>query len=351
MIKTKIIKSIDPAFKKECDICFISSFFRMKNNYKPVDFYTKSFEEWMNVIPSNSYICLYVDGSILEHELFKKIFNSENSKLEIVVYECLEFLLPFENSNDYYHDGTFGTIIRYLPLYDKSVQTKYLWITDMDLPLYWFSSQYIEDLKNYKCSSSYVSGIMPQTNRSSRPVDFQMLGGHIIIESSILNNFNSSDINTFLQNILNGVYNPIRKMVIGYTEAAINATKDSKFAYGFDELFCNDFILPVISKHPRLIYFSMYPSGLQYEVSGMSKDPFLMRKIKELKGIIYNLNYVDKSRKQNFNNFKQQMDSIYQYITKKKFKITDRLKIAFIYYKKYPMKYYEHYRYGAIIKI
>lgn len=351
MIKTKIIKSIDPLFKKECDICFVSSFFRMKNNYKPLDFYTKSFDEWMSVIPSNSYIRLYVDGSILDNELFKKIFNSENSKLEIVVYECSEFLLPFENPDDYYHDGTFGTVVRYLPLYDKSVQTKYLWFTDLDLLPFWFSSQYIQDLKNYKCSSSYVSGVMMQTKRSTLSVDFQMFGGHIIVDSSILNNFNDSDINTFLQNILNGVYNPIKNTVIGYVSKSVNATKDSKFAYGFDELFCNDFILPVISKSPRLVYCSMYLPGLQYEVTGINKDPFLMRKTNELKNIMYNLNYVAESHKQNFNKFKQHMESIYQYITKKNFKISNKLRMAFINYKKYPMKYYEHYPYGAIIKV
>jgi len=351
MIKNKVIKHIDPEFKKECDVCFISSFFRMKNSYKPLDVYTKNFNEWINVIPSNSYIRLYVDGSILEHELFREIFESNNPKLEIVVYECVEFLLPFDNPSEYYHDGTFGTVVRYLPLYDKSVQTKYLWFTDLDLLPFWFSEQYIQDLKNYKCKSSYVTGAMMQTNRSSRPVDFQMFGGHIIIDSSLLKDFNDSDINTFLQNIIDGVYNPIKNVVIGYVPKSVNATKDSKFVYGFDELFCNDFIFPVISKSPRLVYCSMYLPGIQYEVTGVNEDPLLMRKINELKRIMYNLNYFPESQKYNFNKFKQHVEFIYQYITKKKFKITDKLKKAFIVYQKGSMKYYKHYPYGAIIKV
>jgi len=350
MIETKIIKAINSSFKNECDICFISSLFRMKNSYKPLDFYIKNFKQWLKVIPDNSYVCLYVDGSVLDDVLFLEIFESNNSCIEIVVYEDVNFLLPSDNSKDYYHDGTFGSIVRFLPLYDKSVKTKYLWFTDLDLFPKWFSGQFIKDLETKKCLSSYTSGIMMPDIRSSHPVDFQMFAGHVIITNELLNRFNNTDIQTFLQNVLNNVYEPVKNKIIGFDTKTVNATKNSKFAYGFDELFCNDFILPIISKAPRLIYCSMYLPGLEYKISGMKEDLFFMNKYNEFKLTFREL-LIGNTQRKNFNKVKYQLNYIYRYLTTKNFKLSKYLKHVLSNYKKYPMEYYEHYPYGTIIKV
>ena len=120
---------------KECDIssyeiCISCSFFKMNNAYRKTTKYLEYFNKWFPIIPKSSYVRMYVDESILEDKDFIKLFNKNYKKLEIVFFEFEDF------KNGVYHDGTFGSIIRFLPLFNKPAlpkNIKYIWINTFHL--------------------------------------------------------------------------------------------------------------------------------------------------------------------------------------------------------------------------
>lgn len=109
-LKFETLKSIDS--DKKYDIIISASLFMMKNSYRDFNVYIKQFLQWLPYIPRNSYVRLYVDQSVLNSDLFKELLEDKYKHLEIILYECEEFL-----DNEGFHDGTFGTIIRFIPLF------------------------------------------------------------------------------------------------------------------------------------------------------------------------------------------------------------------------------------------
>jgi len=121
---------INYKIKKNLICC---SFFKMYNKgYKDFSIYLKGIYVMYNHViykVKNYSIRLFIDNSIYKDENIMKILKKMH-KLEIVVYECPELLLK-NNSN--YHEGLFGTLIRFFPMFDfPNNDAKNIFITDID---------------------------------------------------------------------------------------------------------------------------------------------------------------------------------------------------------------------------
>ena len=110
-IKFVNLKTINESTKYDIVIC--ASLFKMKNFYRDFNEYINKFLLWLPKIPRNSYVRLYIDNTVLDSTLFKELLDEKKyPHLEIILYECEEYL----DSEDY-HDGTFGTMMRFIPLF------------------------------------------------------------------------------------------------------------------------------------------------------------------------------------------------------------------------------------------
>jgi hypothetical protein len=125
----------------------------MKCPYKSFkQYYIEPMLKWIDKIPRNAYVRLYVDESVIDDEDFKELYDKKIRNLEIVFYQYDDFYDKDPNydgsicpkyerftqktPNGYAgHDGTFGSIVRLLPFYKeyRPKYIKYVWITDIDL--------------------------------------------------------------------------------------------------------------------------------------------------------------------------------------------------------------------------
>ena len=83
----------------------------------------------LNVIKNKEYVFrLYYDDSILEDQYVKKIFPSLNKYYQMVHYDCPKF-----KNKDGTHNGTFGTLMRYLPFHSfPENDVNYCFVIDID---------------------------------------------------------------------------------------------------------------------------------------------------------------------------------------------------------------------------
>ena len=272
---------------KECkinssyDTLISCSLFAMESSYRNFDAYIQRMYGWVHRIPKTAYIRLYVDASVLDKEYFLKFMskNENNNALEVILYEFPDFV-----KNEIYHDGTFGTIVRFLPFYGKPFvpkHIKYIWSSDVDMPSYIFNYQNITDMKKNKADVSYYA-FSCYPKRWVKDVEFPIGAGKIITSTKIKYNF--KDFENFLNDILKGKYDEDKDEVIKFYNENINSKRPLKnikyFPYGFDELFVNEFLSPVFAKHKRVIYLNIsleslrrYPSIFKTPISeGVWKD-------------------------------------------------------------------------------
>ena len=148
---------------QECDvdkyeIMISASLFKMIDSYKDFEKeYLNKFLKWFEVVPKESYVRLYVDGSVLQEPSFVSILDKQHKNLEIIFYEFKDFIR--DDINDLYHDGTFGTIVRFLPLYSKfrPRNIKYVWISDLDMPVTIFNYKYINIMQKNNIKVTFYS--------------------------------------------------------------------------------------------------------------------------------------------------------------------------------------------------
>jgi hypothetical protein len=266
MVKINLtpLKTINP--KNDYDIIISSSLFMMKESYRNFPIYVRDFLAWLPLIPRKTYVRLYVDTSVLDNPEFHKIIDLNFPHLEIVQFECPEFF------HDGFHDGTFGSIVRLIPLYEKPNKVNYIWISDVDMPTKFFNYNNIKlMLKNnakvfYYSKSCYNK---PWDEGIRHPIG----AGRIIMSSKVI--LNKGNFTRFLNDVLKGKYHHVLEQIKSkYNEEdSYRKFQNIKyFPYGFDELFTNMYLYPVFQRLKRIIAFEI----------GLSS--FLQEKIVEIPG-------------------------------------------------------------------
>lgn len=274
------IKSLNDYSKY--DTCISTCLFMVRFPYNEFSYYVHKFKKWMNKIPFSSYIRIYVDASVLEDKSFLSLYDDKESRIEIVLYDFKDFAMfspksdflvssnlkedtktsVNDNSSNmiYHHDGTFGTMSRFLALYNKPElpkNVKYVWVTDTDMPTYIFSYNNILDLKKSKAQVSYYSKACYDREWIPDNIHYSIGAGKIISSTKVKYDF--SHFEKFLFNVYENKYEDIKNKII-------ERRKNSKthrvvgvkyFPYGFDELFANLFLIKDIEKHTYIVYYEI----------------------------------------------------------------------------------------------
>lgn len=119
---------IDYSVKKNIISC---SFFKRNNSYyKSFSKYVKGIQSlYYNVIKNYKHfsVRLFIDNSIYkDNNIMKKLKKLD--KLEIILYDC-----PMYKINNNYHQGLFGTLIRFFPMFNfPNNDAKIVILSDID---------------------------------------------------------------------------------------------------------------------------------------------------------------------------------------------------------------------------
>jgi hypothetical protein len=275
-IELKTIKSLSTNIKY--DILLSCSLFMMKEAYRKFPEYVMSFMNWFPRIPRNTCVRMYIDDSVLENKEFQKILDMKSPNLEIVQYYCKEFFdedsmvikskmkiasksksvisRPIDTVFPKgYHDGTFGSIIRLLPLFEKPANVKYIWITDTDMPIKVFNYKFIKAMQENNAKVFYYSKSC-YDKPWSEGINYPIGAGRIIMSSKV--DLNKGNFTRFLNDVAKGKYQTIFDSIKKYYEGTFRDFNNIKlFPYGFDELFTNKYLYPIFKQHKRIISFEI----------------------------------------------------------------------------------------------
>ena len=125
---------IDYSVKKNLLCC---SFFKMASkSYKDLSIYVnglKVLHDYRVRETPGYYLRLFIDESIYsDKEIMAKL--NKLDKLEMVLYSCPNFTTRMENSNVVFHEGVFGMMVRFFPMYDfPNNDANIVLITDIDI--------------------------------------------------------------------------------------------------------------------------------------------------------------------------------------------------------------------------
>jgi len=121
-----------------------TSFFYLEKSYKTSQRYIDGILKIIDFIEHNKYYVLriYYDKSIFKNPKYTELFYKikTNSLVELYEYTCYQFIQtkPF-------HVGTFGTLLRFLPLFEKS-HWEVIYILDIDDANYGYIKLYVDSL-------------------------------------------------------------------------------------------------------------------------------------------------------------------------------------------------------------
>ncbi|ATZ80828.1 hypothetical protein BMW23_0782 [Bodo saltans virus] len=269
-------------FPNNDSIVMSSVFFKLKNMYKSIKIYMEGLERLIKIIKENKYhLILYYDNSVINDNDFLDMYN-KYVKDENILF-C-KYSFPKYQDSDGYHKGTFGTLIRYLPIFSKKIQYKCLYICDVDLT-YGELKLYIENClslfmeSKYKFAALYKIGYewkyqdlynIPNTNITI--LANLMTKKHLKMKKiffDFLNKINMNDkelvdIKNKKENIRQEKIKNVKQFAthISIDDAVLNAENikndTNLFSYGIDELFVNKYLLYNILKKHKIGVFYIY---------------------------------------------------------------------------------------------
>lgn len=242
--------------------------FKMENSYRNFNKYVNKLE---NIIKNkNKYFKyfnfrIYTDKITYDDKYLRNTLSKYND-IEVFIYKCIDFM------NNGYHVGTFGTIIRLLPFFEKN---KYEIIIQIDVDLNnnllevmsKCAQEFIKSKAEFACKSylCYVKPWIPINNKFN-----------------IINNFIATKIKF-----------PI-SLLMDFLKELKNTNKNAEniFPYGTDEQFTNDVLYNYIQKNKvktlllkRFVYNS-YISKLK-KIFPPILNKKLLNEIRELEAKLY----------------------------------------------------------------
>ena len=282
MFSLKVIKECKSY--KGYTLCISCSLFKMNNPYRVFGKYITFLKKWLYKIPRNTYIRLYVDASVMDDEDFIKLFRQNVPHLEIILYEFPGFVSSISGDSEgaYYHDGTVGTMARFLPLYNEPTlptSVKYVWITDVDMPSSIFNYSNILELKKYNTDISFLSKACYTYEWSNPALKYPILAGRIISSTDCI--YSLKAFNGFLQDVLDGKYTELKDQILtrlGTQPGNVHKMTREQikyFPYGFDELFTNYILCKDILRYRHLVYYDISFSYLNYIYRFSNRDKLI----------------------------------------------------------------------------
>jgi hypothetical protein len=240
------------------------SIFKMIGPYRPFDKYINFIKNLINnfydkLSEANFDIRIYFDNSCLNEikPLIQKYKYIEFYKYNYQPLRIGEF-----------HNGTFGTIVRLLPIFNEEDYIyDYIWVNDIDIYNLDFDL-----LKDFKINNKKFNTVVYSFFCYKRP----WINPKFSLSFPIITNL-KLDIKLllkFLEDIVNNKYKNVIEKILTYRNYMYKYDYDVKFPYGMDEYFTNMIIYTDLTK--KNSYFNK-----NFEVSRLLKKIQLSNLVKD----------------------------------------------------------------------
>jgi hypothetical protein len=207
------------------------SFFTMQDAYRPVEQYQKNFMKFLRQTShmTDFEIRVYTDDSAKDFllEATKNISN-----VAVLHYDYP----PLREKKG--HIGTFGTIVRFLPMFEEGLDI--VWTSDVDVPDNYIDTRFLSLMHKHNISVFYHTHICYK-QRKPYGRNYTILGGASVFKQT----FPKAMLTRFINKLTNGELENVIKNLNDY-----NKNKPpSKVPYGIDEQFMNTGIYNYLKRH------------------------------------------------------------------------------------------------------
>lgn len=368
--------------------------YRLDTNYKAMYRYFRGLRRLTKIVKKsfpNYFLYIFYDDSIVTPKHENDKINQEIKDYWLPLFDMLNRqshvrLINYHHrdfSKGLYHDGHFGTFVRFMPLFDYDVfeNVKNVIIGDIDeLPEFYeimkkANKQFIKSVSRFHFGTSYCYNISSRIVMTEKELpdkykpktSLKILGGHMLSKIKfpkiILDNFLNctKTINSKSCEYMNYYVNILDKLekVSGNEttrlKVRLEGIKDSLFLYGLDEFFLNTAFFKYIFEQKIPFSYSSKanfnkPLYNVYMMTNQLKDAdeHIKRMFKEIMGKYYNGN---KSLEENF---KVLDDNLYHFEGFDHTKDEEtRKKYEYFYHnmKKFTVKYKNQYKQFKLRKI
>lgn len=176
----------------------------------------------------------------------------DRERISVLHYNCPQFR---EGRG---HVGMFGTLVRFLPMFED---LDMVWSSDIDIPDYYLDNKVAERVKQSKCDFMISTFICYDRKVWGR--NYTMLAGRFISRIR----FPKALLTRFLNNFTNGKMEEVVERI----NIANTRKPRSEFPYGMDELFLNTYVYNWLSERSSRIL--VQKDYIAAEMTHLSKDP------------------------------------------------------------------------------
>ena len=307
LIKLENIKLVKGR-KKHLICC---SLFKMKNSYKDFSEYTEGLLELLKFfdnIDKDIVFRIYFDESLDEEKSWINIMEEirERNYTELVKYECKKL------KEGKFHDGVFGTLIRFLPLFDNEKEKDWEMYSSLDVDFEnFFLKELVKTTDYFKKSKQdffiklpkcyYLRPFLINLDMVKK-YSLAVLGGSF--SSKIT--FNKNLLLNFLLDIMKQgkIYQKFKDNYKSLGKAKEGNLSNDLFLYGIDEFFLSEILLKNLQK--RKISILKYNWYISYTS--------LIVQIRKLNNNFKDLNQEQKQR------WKKLLKNVIKYSDKKSLK-------------------------------
>ena len=243
------IPLFDIDYTKKKNIISISLFKMSNSGYKNFDQYIDGLTILCEKVKSsynNFTIRIFIDNSIFnDKNLLSKL---KNLKLEIVVYTCPDYII-----NNEFHYGTFGTFVRFFPMFDfPNNDADLVMIQDADYDEFGevILNENIDIINKLNLYIDYKNCYILKfgdlyNSFKSDSIVYKNIVNYYTVSSSLIgiNKINYNVIVDFIKSVKNKNY------IISRYNLSENENKHrdmNKFIYGIDEYFLNNTLMQYI---------------------------------------------------------------------------------------------------------
>jgi len=203
--------------------------FRVLDEYREFEKYLYHFNLLIRYLIENKYdfdIRVYFDDSSQKDV---EPFIKEFSEIEFYKFNYQPLRIGK------YHHGTFGSIVRLLPIFEELYE--YIYIDDVDIPIEWINWDIVKFIFKNKVDTYLYSlryNYHPWLNINNK---YNIVYPIITRVKLSINIFNK-----FLNDIVNNKYDNLIKKFINYRSYQHYYNYNVKFPYGMDKYFLNNII-------------------------------------------------------------------------------------------------------------
>jgi len=198
------------------------SFFTMKDAYRIKEKYVTHLKKFCSLSNKPGFCCrIYTDESGRKEALE---IAELHSHVSVYHFNCPEF------REELGHNGTFGTLVRFLPLFEKGLDI--VWVSDIDIPLWWLDEIPKKDF-NYKTNVCFNT---------------KLYGHNYNISASFMLSritFPKQLLTKFINNLANGKLDDTVKRL----HELYPRKPNSRVPYTIDEVFTNTAIYNYLVRH------------------------------------------------------------------------------------------------------